>query len=965
MMKPKTTLMLLILFSLISLNTFAQDYTQRHLPEGAKARLGKGWISEIKYSPDGRQLAMAGSIGIWLYDAHTGMIERLLTGHTDWVNSVSYSPDGKILASGSLNDNNRLWDTNTGTHLRTLTGTYSTGVVSFSPDGNTIVSAHRNSSIKLSDANTGEIIKTFKGEPRVDRWGSILSISPNGNMIAIGMDDGTIHLWDTNTGEIIKTWRGAGDSNSYLAFSPDGNTIASGYSLWVGGIVLRDTKTGERIKELSKDGIMSVTSLSFLNENMIASGSADGAIHLWDVSTGRITRTLTGHTGRVYNISFSPDGSTIASASFDDTIRLWNTNTGEIIKTIKGHTDWVSSVAFSSDGSTIASGYSYGHIRLWNAHTRELIKIFRGHTDWVNSVSFSPDGQNVVSGSWDETIRLWNVNTGKLIKTFRGHTDWVNSVSFSPDGNTIASASEDGTIRLWDAKTGTHLRTLRGHTDWVNSVSFSPDGNTIASASEDETIRLWDTNTGTRHHTLRGYSRSGVDSVSFSPDGNTIASSDWVSIRLSDPATGEHLRTLTDTDTWGYTSVSFSPDGNTIASGYFNDIRLWDANTGTYLRTLTGHLSEDTGISLSFSPDGNTIVSGNWDGTILLWELVPSSTSTTTVSLLPSPIVSPALGEQLSLSLNIVGGQQVAGYQATITYNHTALRYVESVNGDYLPQGAFFIPPVAKDNTVQLAAASLAGKKAGDGTLATITFEVIAVEDSIVRLADVLLTDSTGQHSTPKINNAQINAPSRLPEDVNGDGIVNIIDLTLVASNFGKQGENVADVNDDGIVNIIDLTLVASAFGNVVAAPEIWNHHLEGTPTRAEVEQWLRQAQQMNLNEPDFQRGIHILEQLLEALIPKETALLPNYPNPFNPETWIPYQLATSADVTISIYAVDGTHIRTLDVGHQPIGIYQARSRAAYWDGKNAVGESMASGVYFYTLTAGDFSATRKMLITK
>ena len=208
-------------------------------------------------------------------------------------------------------------------------------------------------------------------------------------------------------------------------------------------------------------------------------------------------------------------------------------------------------------------------------------------------------------------------------------------------------------------------------------------------------------------------------------------------------------------------------------------------------------------------------------------------------------------------------------------------------------------------------------------------------------------------------------APPQLAEDVNQDGIVNIIDLTLVAANFGATGQNVADINGDGVVNILDLTLVAAAFGNTAAAPDIRRLKLDALTTRIQIERWLNQAQQLNLTDPTFQRGIRVLEQLLAALTPKETVLLPNYPNPFNPETWIPYQLAESADVNISIYAADGRLVRTLVLGHQPVGIYESRSRAASWDGRNALGEPVASGVYFYTLTAGDFSATRKMLIRK
>jgi hypothetical protein len=173
-----------------------------------------------------------------------------------------------------------------------------------------------------------------------------------------------------------------------------------------------------------------------------------------------------------------------------------------------------------------------------------------------------------------------------------------------------------------------------------------------------------------------------------------------------------------------------------------------------------------------------------------------------------------------------------------------------------------------------------------------------------------------------------------------------------------------ADINGDGIVNIIDLVTVASELGAGAAAPSAHPQILE-TLTAADVQHWLTQTQHAGLTDATSQHGIQMLEQLLAALIPKETALLANYPNPFNPETWIPYQLAKPAEVTLTIYGVDGTLIRTLALGHQPAGMYQSRSRAAYWDGKNQVGEPVASGIYFYTVTTDDFSATKKMLIWK
>ena len=202
--------------------------------------------------------------------------------------------------------------------------------------------------------------------------------------------------------------------------------------------------------------------------------------------------------------------------------------------------------------------------------------------------------------------------------------------------------------------------------------------------------------------------------------------------------------------------------------------------------------------------------------------------------------------------------------------------------------------------------------------------------------------------------------------DVNGDGVVNVLDLVLVAQHLGESvpPNSEVDVNGDGIVNILDLTLIAQHLGGgtAAAAPAI----VSDTLNAAVIQAWIEQVQLENDGTIAFQHAIAKLQELLESLIPEKTALLANYPNPFNPETWIPYQLdEPAADVILIIYAVDGTLIRTLALGHQSAGIYHSKSRAAYWDGRNDVGEPVASGVYFYTFTAGDFTATRKMLIRK
>ena len=342
----------------------------------------------------------------------------------------------------------------------------------------------------------------------------------------------------------------------------------------------------------------------------------------------------------------------------------------------------------------------------------------------------------------------------------------------------------------------------------------------------------------------------------------------------------------------------------------------------------------------------------------------PVPTTDATVSISPASVTSPAIEEQIEFNLKITGGEAIAGYQATVSFDTSALRYISGATGDFLPSDAFLVDPVVEDNLIKLNAVSLAEESNGVGTLATLTFEVIAAKASTLTLSDVLLSNSAGETFIPQIENAEITESIGLKADVNGDGIVNIADLVLVASNLGETGQTAADVNGDGTVNIADLVLVAGALGNGAAAPSLHPNVLEMLTT-TEVKQWLFEAQRLGLTDTMSERGILFLQQLLIALTPKKTILLANYPNPFNPETWIPYQLSKSTDVTLTIYDIKGRVIRALDLGHQRAGMYQTRSRAAYWDGRNAVGEKVASGVYFYTLTAGEFTATRQMLIRK
>ena len=260
--------------------------------------------------------------------------------------------------------------------------------------------------------------------------------------------------------------------------------------------------------------------------------------------------------------------------------------------------------------------------------------------------------------------------------------------------------------------------------------------------------------------------------------------------------------------------------------------------------------------------------------------------------------------------------------------------------------------------------------------LAALTFRFVSFSEVLLGPQNVRLSDSLGERLSYSVTLTPVvvTHASAAAEDVNQDGWVDILDLVVVAGNIGTGRPHLyADVNDDGIVDVLDLVVIAGSphWGRSVDSVQVEEPNATAPavsvllPTPETIREWITRAQVKSDGSLLFQRGIANLESLLVSKIPRETRLLLNYPNPFNPETWIPYQLSEASDVTVSIYAVDGRLIRTLALGHQHAGLYQSKNRAAYWDGRNAFGEPVASGLYCYTLTAGDFSATRKMLIRK
>lgn len=408
-----------------------------------------------------------------------------------------------------------------------------------------------------------------------------------------------------------------------VAISSDGKLLATG-----------DANGNVHLWNIAEDQLLFtfpahagwVRSVSFNRDNQIlASGSDDETIKLWDVHTGQSVNTLRGHNSHVRAITFSPQNNQIlASASADWTAKLWDIMTGKCIATLAEHTDWTRTVAFSPDGQTLATGSHDHTIKLWNVVTGKCYRTLEGHSRQVVSVTFSPDGQTLASAGQDFTIRVWDVKSGVHLKTLQ-HSKIPMSIAFHPipESNLLVSGGDDNTIRLWDISTGQCIRTMTDHDDWVRSVVFSPDGRTLASGSDDQTVRIWEVDSGYCLKIFRGYASS-VWTLAINPSDRTLVSggSDEL-VRVWDISQSSPVKNLQ-----GHTSyvwdLDFNQDGHLLCSGSGDyTIRVWDVESGTCCAILREHTNQVR--SVAFAPAGKLLASGSDDLTVKIWDLATNS----------------------------------------------------------------------------------------------------------------------------------------------------------------------------------------------------------------------------------------------------------------------------------------------------------------------------------------------------
>ena len=471
----------------------------------------------------------------------------------------------------------------------------------------------------LAEANLQETIFTGSFEAP---WS--VATSSNSRYWAMGSRRGEVRVWRNGGNTLSLAWQAHTAAVQALAFSPDEQVLATGS--WDGSIKLWNVESGVLL--WIKQHTSSIQRLAFTPDGLIlASGGDDATIRLWKVSTGTVLQMLTDQSSPVYALAWSPNGNRLASGSFDGTISLWEmqgrqgTHLDSTAQILTGHQGPVWSVAFSPDGHTLASGSFDRTVKLWDVERLEERKTLVGHTAPVNAVAWNPDGKLLASGGRDQMIRLWEVERSSSRLALHGHTAVVHAIAFLSDSRSLLSGSEDGTLRLWDVERGQCLRVMQGYAVTLYDVAWNTDSTQLASAGSDTLVTIWECDGRTSPKLLRGHKWIAYG-VAWSSDGQYLASSGLDNaVQVWEATTHTEVRTLRDpnhVDT-SFFGMAWSPDGQFLASGsYQRGVQVWDVSTG--IRRWVGHEQPTTIRQVAWSPDGTRLASCGYDGSIILWE---------------------------------------------------------------------------------------------------------------------------------------------------------------------------------------------------------------------------------------------------------------------------------------------------------------------------------------------------------
>ncbi|MXV77398.1 hypothetical protein F4X73_07500 [Candidatus Poribacteria bacterium] len=641
------------------------NFTTWALSDGAIARLGRGLVNDIAFSPDMQYLAVATYIGIWIYALPKLTPIALWDTENGHSESVSFSPDSRWLASYSENEETiKVWDVNSGVCIAHMEDSYQ-------PDGSKPI---------FTTDSQYLFNRTFQ--------------------------------WCTETGEIhneTDLWHPhPNNAATHFTLSSDGSLVIGerfNHQNDHTAVVVWDVKTGEQIAVLSENS--EDHTLFWWNPcfspcmHFLAASDAENKISVWELQNGTLVNTYTDFKDAMLYPYYLQNGDLITAAILPQKVEIWNAEKNEIIDQFKINNKYINRhiVRFSDDGTQLAVSVP-NELTLWTKGKKNCHSLLRlnGHTDTADSLAFSAGGKTLAAGYWDSNVILWDIArqrairpngeelqgtahavylsaNGRFIATGGDDKDvlWISEIekpqpvaelteewigvrqprAYSHDLNRLACAAEYFNIHIWEYKTledgdkntGSWDKhsTLTGHSSYIRGMAFSPDGKKLVSISagmsgqESRDARLWDIDTDmqiaelalpTFKNPAKIYREWDVG-ITFSPCGDLIAGGQCGEIILWSAIDGETVMTIPQPkDSQRPITLRFSPCGNYLASGAWwqpglklVSIRLWEIASQKNIATFWGHTTDVQ--DLQFSPDGSILASAGHDGVIYLWDLKP------------------------------------------------------------------------------------------------------------------------------------------------------------------------------------------------------------------------------------------------------------------------------------------------------------------------------------------------------
>ncbi len=636
-----------LLFSFITISdSIAEENTKVGLPEGAIARLGKGGINIMRFSPDGSYLAVGTDIGTWLYNVQNGTETALFAEHTGHVNALAFSQDGRLLASGGSNNPTiQVWDMETKSQLSTIELNHSLNwLTNLSFYGQTLIG---NNSREMFYWNVES--STILSKTKLDETDDLVVFSQDGSNFAAADRGGGIRLWDTRTSSQYATLDGH-QGGIYreifsLAFSPDKTTLASGsedktVKLW-------DTQSHKSIATLSGHEAW-ITSVAFSEDGKtLASGDGGSEIRLWNLETLKEIVSISGHKSTINALVFAPVETPrysrcLASGSADGSIRFWNAKNGEAIATFAiGHKKWIKAVAFSENDTSLVSAAFDGAVDVWSLNSyQELTTFTDAQDDYTETIMLAQNAQLLLSvsrkgmirfhpngygfsGSFEGTAKpqLRNIFAGeKLLSNAVNDSVSIRAAAFNPYSNILALGSHNRIIAL-HLNSGTELFKIKTNSPTIRSLYFSPDGKRLAAMNENVKPQVWDIR---KQQDITPSNIKRATAVAFSPDSSVLAAISREGIYLwkldKEP---DEKHTMIPVSFYASNCIlEFSPDGTVLIGSamvkWDSQIMMWHVETGQLLGNISGHTEPVE--TLEFSHNGKILASGSKDGTVLLWD---------------------------------------------------------------------------------------------------------------------------------------------------------------------------------------------------------------------------------------------------------------------------------------------------------------------------------------------------------